>query len=783
MNFNGIAAQFTVSSPTSISATVPATATTGTITVTTSYGTATSAGQFTMVQNPVLISQVYGAGGSTGATYNADYVELYNRSAASVSLSGWSVQYASASRTSWSATALSGSILPGKYYLVKLNSGSTGAALPTPDATGTTNLGSSSGKVALRNTTTAFTTSSPVGQSGLQDFVGFGSANAYEGSAAAPSPSATTAIFRAGGGATDAGSNVADFSAAAPNPRNSLSGTLAAPVISSTSTSAGVVSQAFSYQISASNSPTSFAATGLPSGLSVNTSTGIISGTPTAAGTSNATISATNSAGTGSAALTITITAGGGGGTTILSEDFASILTGNSTTTGGSGSTWTGNTNFPTVSNAFQSGGTVRLGTSSATGSMTSRTLDLSSNGGAFNVSFKVKGWTTVEGNIKVTVTGLVAQTVTYTAAISGSFEAKSLNFSGGTANSTVKIETTAKHAFIDDVVVSSSSPVISTSGALSTVDTTYGTASPTPSPFTLSGANMSAGILVTAPPGFEVSQTAGGATGYAATQTVGAASTISPTPVFVRLAASAPADSYAGNVVCSSTGAASVNVPVATSTVRAKTLVIAAQDRTKAFGSTLTLGNSAFTPTGLVPGETVGSVTLSASGGTAAYDALGTYDITASSAGGGTFTASNYDISYQPGVLTVTGQDYSSWIGGKYTGLDALSGADPEGDGISNLVEFFMGLDPGASDAAGTTGISLSVDQLSFTYRKSKSATGTTGTVKWKNDLASATAWSSAGVSDVLVSDEGAYEIRRASVTVGSGEASKFLHLEVTVP
>jgi hypothetical protein len=417
---------------------------------------------------------------------------------------------------------------------------------------------------------------------------------------------------------------------------------------------------------------------------------------------------------------------------------------------------------------------------------MTTKALDLSANSGNFSVSLNVKGWTTVEGNLTITATGLPAKTVTYTQTMNGTFEPKTVNFTGGSSNMTITIATTAKRAFIDDVVVFTASaaiPLISANGTLAAVDTTYGTASPTPATFSVSGASMTAGILVTAPPGFEVSQTAGGATGYAATQTVGAAGTISPTPVFVRLAASAPADSYAGNVVCSSTGAASVNVPVATSTVRAKTLIIAAQDRTKAFGSTLTLGSSAFTPTGLVPGETVGSVTLSASGGTAAYDALGTYDITASNASSGTFTASNYDISYQPGVLTVTGQDYSSWIGGKYTGLDALSGADPEGDGISNLVEFFMGLDPAASDAAGTTGISLSVDQLSFTYRKSKSATGTTGTVKWKNDLASATAWSSAGVNDVLVSDEGAYEIRRASVTVGSGEVSKFLHLEVTAP
>jgi len=80
-----------------------------------------------------------------------------------------------------------------------------------------------------------------------------------------------------------------------------------APVISSSTTVTGTVGTSFSYSITASNSPTSYAATGLPTGLSVNTSTGVISGTPTTAGTSIVTISGTNAGGTGSATLSITI--------------------------------------------------------------------------------------------------------------------------------------------------------------------------------------------------------------------------------------------------------------------------------------------------------------------------------------------------------------------------------------------------------------------------------------------------------------------------------------------
>ncbi|PYM09168.1 MAG: hypothetical protein DMF15_06680 [Verrucomicrobia bacterium] len=80
-----------------------------------------------------------------------------------------------------------------------------------------------------------------------------------------------------------------------------------APVITSPTTASGTVCNAFSYQITATNNPTSYSATGLPAGLTVNTSTGVISGTPTATGTFTVTISATNSRGTGSATLTITI--------------------------------------------------------------------------------------------------------------------------------------------------------------------------------------------------------------------------------------------------------------------------------------------------------------------------------------------------------------------------------------------------------------------------------------------------------------------------------------------
>jgi hypothetical protein len=90
------------------------------------------------------------------------------------------------------------------------------------------------------------------------------------------------------------------FKAASPIPS-------ATPVITSSTSASGTVGTAFNYSITASGSPTSYAATGLPSWASINTNTGLISGTPNVAGSIATTISASNSLGTGTATLTITI--------------------------------------------------------------------------------------------------------------------------------------------------------------------------------------------------------------------------------------------------------------------------------------------------------------------------------------------------------------------------------------------------------------------------------------------------------------------------------------------
>jgi len=79
------------------------------------------------------------------------------------------------------------------------------------------------------------------------------------------------------------------------------------PVITSQSTGNGEISAAFTYQITASHSPTRYTASGLPPGLTVNATTGLISGKPTALGNFSVNLGATNSSGTGNAVLALAI--------------------------------------------------------------------------------------------------------------------------------------------------------------------------------------------------------------------------------------------------------------------------------------------------------------------------------------------------------------------------------------------------------------------------------------------------------------------------------------------
>lgn len=171
---------------------------------------------------PVVISQIYGGGGNTGATLKNDFVELFNRSNAPLSLNGYSVQYASSTGSTWQVTALPNVTLqPGQFFLIQEAQGAGGSQnLPTPDATGTIAMSASSGKVALVAATAALTGTCPAA-AGYVDLAGFGTANCAEGTAA-PTLTNTTAAVR-GTPCNDSDNNAADFQSAAPAPRNTAS--------------------------------------------------------------------------------------------------------------------------------------------------------------------------------------------------------------------------------------------------------------------------------------------------------------------------------------------------------------------------------------------------------------------------------------------------------------------------------------------------------------------------------------------------------------------------------
>ena len=203
---------------------------------------------------------------------------------------------------------------------------------------------------------------------------------------------------------------------------------------------------------------------------------------------------------------------------------------------------------------------------------------------------------------------------------------------------------------------------------------TTYGTASAVQT-FAVSGVNLIADLVATAPTGFQVSSD-GITYGSTATfvQTAGTASG----SLRIRLAATATVTGFYNsvNIVLSSTSQTSANIVTTASgnVVSARALTITASNGTKSFGFTYPTGTGsiAFTSSGLQNSETLGAITISTTGAINSA-AAGTYPIVPSAATGGTFNAANYSITYTNGTLTVsnaTTGDYRSVASGNWSTL-----------------------------------------------------------------------------------------------------------------
>src|SRR5438045_2341571 len=183
----------------------------------------------------IVISQMYGAKSNSGATWRNDYIELFNRGTSPVTVTGWSVQYSSSTGTglfSTNVTNRTGTINPGKYYLVQESSNAAvGALLPTPDASGAIAMAGGAGKVVLVNGgglacngSSTPCTAAQLAQ--IVDLVGYGTGTNYvEGTGPTSTIAATTAAFRKSGGCIDTDNNANDFTVTLASPRNSASAT------------------------------------------------------------------------------------------------------------------------------------------------------------------------------------------------------------------------------------------------------------------------------------------------------------------------------------------------------------------------------------------------------------------------------------------------------------------------------------------------------------------------------------------------------------------------------
>ncbi|MEO6279930.1 ExeM/NucH family extracellular endonuclease [Roseateles sp.] len=233
----------------------------------------------------VVISQVYGGGGNSGATYRQDFIELFNAGATPVAIGGWSVQYASATGTSWQATAIPAGVTlqPGQYYLVRELTGAGGTVDVLGDIAGTIALSGTAGKSALVRSTTTLTGAAPTG---YEDLISWGpTGTGAEGSGPAPVLTNTTANLRAANGCTDTDNNATDFATGAPAPRNTASplnvcggGNVNQPIIPSCPDQAAVSGTASSFVVSATDSDSRVNAAGvvgtLPAGVSLGSFVG-----------------------------------------------------------------------------------------------------------------------------------------------------------------------------------------------------------------------------------------------------------------------------------------------------------------------------------------------------------------------------------------------------------------------------------------------------------------------------------------------------------------------------
>ncbi len=498
----------------------------------------------------VVISQVYGGGGNAGSTYTNDFIELFNRGSAPVSLNGWSVQYNSATGTgTWQVTNLSNVTLqPGQYYLVQEAVGAGGTTpLPTPDATGTIAMSATAGKVALVNNTTALTGCPASGT--YVDLVGFGAtANCFEGTGPTPAPSNTNAVLRAANGCTDTDQNATDFTAGAPTPRNTASplSPCGPPVPTLTATA---LTSFGNVCINTTAGPNSFTITGTTltnADVTVAALAGFTYST-TSGGTYTATLTLPQPGGSFSQQVFVRFTP-----TLVQSYNGNIVVAGGGAPSINVAATGSGINPAPVVTTGAASGITSNSATlagtaTSACAAITAYGIEYSTTNGFPNgTGTQVASTNIAGGNFTSNVTGLAASTIYY-------YKAYATNSVGTTYGTQQTFTTAAPSSVLTASALTAFGNVC--------INTTAG-----PNSFTITGTALSnSNVTVAALAGFSYATTAGGP--YTASLSLAQPGGAYSQQIFVQFNPTA-VQSYNGNIVVGGGGAASINVAAAGSGV-----------------------------------------------------------------------------------------------------------------------------------------------------------------------------------------------------------------------
>lgn len=612
--------------------------------------------------NHVVISEYWANAAGSGAPFNSNFVELYNPTSSDVNMSTWSIQYKSGtSAGTFNVTAFpANSVIKAHgFFLVQLSSSSSSTStnpLPTPDVVSTIQVAASSGKIALVSSITAISIPAPPANNpdtypNVVDFFGYGTAVdvVYEGSGPGVATTGTKSVERKTnasstatsmistgadylkGNGYDSDDNANDFVLVTSiNPQNSASPIEAAfvtPSVTSldfgTSQTTNSTSTAQSFSLSGILSANAIVSTSAPYAVSkdgTNFSTSIsytpaevsattspivyVNFTPTTTTASPGTVSITS---TNATTQTVNLTGTGTAAADVTPPVNAANYpkTNNNTTT-----------SVDVVSNLNETGTTYYVlipatGTAPTTVAQIVAGKDGNNNTVATSGSFAV---TAVNTDATKTISGLspatayniyvVSQDAAGTPNLQTSFTALSIT--------TLKLNQTITFA--------------------ATASTTYGSADFDPA---ATSDNNTIGIT------------------YSSSDL--SIATIVANKIHIV---------NAGPVTITANQAGSPLYNAATAqqqtlTVNPASLTITANNITKSFGTTLTgsIGSGAFTSTALPNGESIGSVTITYGAGSAASDAAGTYtgSVIASAATGGTFTPSNYSITYVAGNITVS--------------------------------------------------------------------------------------------------------------------------------